>query len=42
MGKRVIREDKKMNFENKAINLKDGRVCILRPAEAIDADAIVE
>ena len=31
-----------MNFENKAINLKDGRVCILRPAEAKDAEAMVE
>ena len=31
-----------MTFEKKKINLKDGRVCILRPAEAKDAKAMVE
>ena len=31
-----------MIFEKKKINLKDGRACILRPAEAKDAEAMVE
>ena len=31
-----------MTFEKKKINLKDGRACILRPAEAKDAEAMVE
>ncbi len=31
-----------MIFEKKQINLKDGRTCILRPAEAKDSEALIE
>ena len=39
---RYLREDKKMIFEKKTIQLKDGRICTLRPVEVKDAEAMIE